>query len=205
MTDRQLRDEIMTIFLAGHETVANALVWTWHLLSENPAVEARLLAEVDSVLTGDRPALADLPRLEYSRMVLDEALRLRPPVWAVPRCPLADDAAGGYRIPAHSSVILSPFVTHRHPEFWDEPERFDPERFRPDRAAGRPRYAYFPFGGGPRMCIGSEFALMEGVLVLATIAREFRLVQATMRRVELEPLITLRPLGGLPMLVERRR
>jgi cytochrome P450 len=137
-------------------------------------------------------------------MVFDEVLRLRPPVWTVLRCPLVDDAAGGYRIKAYSSVILSPYVTHRHPEFWDGPERFDPERFRPERVAERPKYAYFPFGGGPRMCVGSEFAAMEGVIVLASIAREFRLRPVPGHVVRLEPLITLRPSGGLPMVLERR-
>jgi len=204
MTDRQLRDEVMTIFLAGHGTTANALAWTWRLLALNPEVEERLHAEVDDVLNGKLPIMADLPRLQYTRMVLDEALRLRPPVWAVVRFPLADDSAGGYRLPAYTSVILSSYVTHRHPEFWDEPERFDPERFRPELASKRPKYAYFPFGGGPHMCIGNEFAITAGVLALATIAREFRLRSVPGHRIDLEPLITLRPLGGLPMFVERR-
>ena len=205
MTDLELRDEVMTIFLAGHETTANALAWTWHLLSVNPEAEERLLAEIDHVLGGRPACFGDLPRLQYTRMVFDEALRLGPPVWAVCRFPLADDEAGGHRIPAHASVILSPYVTHRHPEFWEDPERFDPERFQPKRAAERPRYAYFPFGGGPRVCIGSEFALMEGVLTLATIAPEFRLRPAPGHQVQPEPLITLRPSGGLPMLLERRK
>ncbi len=204
MTDLQLRDEVMTIFLAGHETTANALAWAWHLLSLNPEVEERLKAEVDTVLSGRLPCLADLPRLTYTRMVFDEALRLRPPVWTVGRFPLTADEAGGYRIPAQTTVVLSPYVTHRHPEFWEEPERFDPDRFSPELVAKRPRYAYFPFGGGPRMCIGSEFATMEGVLTLAAIASEFRLSAPPGHVVEMEPLVTLRPRGGLPMRVERR-
>jgi cytochrome P450 len=204
MTDGQLRDEVMTIFLAGYETTANALAWSWSLLALNPEIEERLHAEVDSVLGGRTPCLADLSRLRYTRMVFDETLRLRPPVWAVCRFALAGDVASGHRIPAHASVILSPYVTHRHPAFWDDPLRFDPERFRPEPVAARPKYAYFPFGGGPRMCIGSEFAMMEGVIALATIAQEFRLRPVPGHRVELEPLITLRPRGGLPMLLERR-
>jgi cytochrome P450 len=204
MTDGQLRDEVMTIFLAGHETTANALAWSWSLLAVNPEIEERLHAEVDSVLHDKLPCLADLPRLRYTRMVFDETLRLRPPVWAVCRFPLADDVASGYRIPAHASIILSPYVTHRHPEFWDDPLRFDPDRFLPEHVATRPKYAYFPFGGGPRMCIGSEFAIMEGVIALAMIAQQFRLRPVPGHEVELEPLITLRPRGGLPMLLERR-
>jgi cytochrome P450 len=204
MTDRQLRDEVMTIFLAGHETMANALAWTWHLLALHPEVEEQLHAEVDHVLNGKVPLIADLPHLRYTRMVLDEALRLRPPVWAMVRFPLADDTVGGFRLPAYTSVVLSPYVTHRHPEFWEEPERFDPERFRPELVSKRPRFSYFPFGGGSHLCIGNEFAIMGCVLVLATIAREFRLLSVPGHRVELEPLITLRPLGGLPMLFEPR-
>lgn len=204
MSDLQLRDEVMTIFLAGHETTANALAWAWHLLAVNPEVEERLHAEVDDVLNGRLPILADLPRLQYTRMVFDETLRLRPPVWTVGRFPFANDAAHGFHIPAYTSIILSPYVTHRHPEFWDEPGRFNPDRFQPERVAERPKYAYFPFGGGPRMCVGSEFAIMEGVLALAAIAREFRFRTLPGHRVELEPLITLRPRGGLPMLLDSR-
>src|SRR5262249_23469975 len=145
MSDLELRDEVMTIFLAGHETTANALNWIWHFLSLNPEVEERLHAEVDQVLGGRAPCLALLPKLQYTRMVLDESLRLCPPVWAIGRFALTDDVAGGYRIPAHSTVLLSPYVTHRHPEYWESPECFDPERFRPALAACRPRFAYFPF------------------------------------------------------------
>jgi cytochrome P450 len=204
MTEMQLRDEVMTILLAGHETTANALVWSWHYIAANPEVEERLRAEVDSVLGGRQPGLADLGGLKYTRMVFDEALRLRPPVWALFRCPLTDDEAGGYRVPSFTTIILSPYVTHRHPEFWDDAERFDPERFLPERVAGRPRYAFFPFGGGPRMCLGAEFATMEGVLALASIAQEFQIEAVPGHTVELEPLITLRPAGGLPMILRRR-
>ena len=205
MTDWQLRNEVITIFLAGHETTANALAWAWHLLSLHPEVEEQIYTEVDSVLCGRLPTLQDITRLTYTRMVLDETLRLCPPAWVIARFPVADDEASGYRIPAYSQVILSSYVTHRHPDLWQEPERFDPERFQPDQAVQRPRYAYFPFGGGPRMCIGSEFAVMEGVLALATVAREYRLRALPGHKVEPEALITLRPRGGLPMFVERRQ
>ena len=205
MTDWQLRNEVITIFLAGHETTANALAWAWHLLSLHPEVEDQLYTEVDSLLCGRLPTLQDIPRLTYTRMVLDETLRLCPPAWVIARYPVTDDEAGGYRIPAYSQVILSSYVTHRHPDLWQQPERFDPERFRPDQLTQRPRYAYFPFGGGPRICIGSEFALMEGVLTLAAVACEYRLLAVPGHDVEPEALITLRPRGGLPMFVERRR
>ena len=205
MTEMQLRDEVMTILLAGHETTANALVWAWHFIAANSEVAERLRAEVDAVLGGRHPCLADLAALEYTGMVFDEALRLRPPVWALFRCPLTDDALGGYRVPSFTTIILSPYLTHRHPEFWDDPERFDPERFDPSRAAGRPRYAFFPFGGGPRMCLGGEFATMEGIMALASMAQEFELEALPGHEVALEPLITLRPAGGLPMIVRRRK
>lgn len=202
--DLLLRDEVMTFLLAGHETTANALAWTCHFLALNPEAEERLHSEVDSVLNGRRPTLADLSRLRFTRMVFEETLRLRPPVWALGRFSLADDQAGRYRLSAYSSVLLSPYVTHRHPEFWEIPERFDPDRFRPEQVASRPGHAYFPFGAGPRMCIGREFAVMEAVVCLATIAGRFRLRNFANHTVELEPLITLRPKGGMPMYVEER-
>ena len=204
MTDGQLRDEVMTIFLAGHETTANALAWAWNLLSLHPGIEERLHAEVDSVLGGRVPCVEDISQLNYTRMIIDETLRLYPPVWAIARFPVSTDEAGGYRIPAYSQVILSPYVTHRHPDFWEKPGGFDPERFLPNRVAQRPKYAYFPFGGGPRMCVGSEFVLMEAVLALATIAREYRLRPVPGQEIEPEALITLRPRGGLPMYIEPR-
>ena len=205
MTELQLRDEIMTILLAGHETTANGLIWAWHFVAENPEVADRLMSEVDRVLCGRQPCLADISSLKYARMVFHEALRLRPPVWALFRCPLSDDVLGGYRVPAFTTIILSPYVTHRHPEFWEDPERFDPERFLPERLARRARYAFFPFGGGPRMCLGSEFATMEGIMALASIAQEFELEPLPAHAVALEPLITLRPAGGLPMMLRRRK
>ncbi|MBI3967523.1 MAG: cytochrome P450 [Chloroflexi bacterium] len=203
MSDRQLRDEVMTMFLAGHETTAILLSWTWYLLSTNPEAGERLRAELAQVLAGRPPTAADLPRLEYTRMVLEEALRLYPPAYALSRAPIADDEIEGYRIPAQSVVFLSPFVTHRHPEYWAAPERFDPERFRPEHVAGRPRFAYYPFGGGPRQCIGASFAVMEAQLVLATIAQRYRLHVDPNHPIALKPTITLRPRHGIVVSAKR--
>jgi cytochrome P450 len=205
MSNRQLRDEVMTLVLAGHETVAMALSWTWFLLSNHPDVERKLHEELDAVLSGRTPGFEDLPQLSYTRMVLEEAMRLYPPAWAIPRQAVQDDVIGGFRIEAGSPVMLLPYATHRHPEFWDNPEGFDPERFTPDKVAQRPRYAYFPFGGGPRLCIGREFALMEAQLILATLAQRFRLQLLPGAQVLPLPLITMRPVGKLKMtLIERR-
>ena len=203
MTDRQLHDEIMTLFLAGHETTANALSWTWYLLSQHPEIEARFHREVDAL--GDRlPQPDDLPRLPYTRMILAESMRLYPPAWAVGRRALNDFDAGGYTIPARSMVLMSQFIMHRDPRFHPEPERFDPERWRPEIAALRPKFSYFPFGGGTRVCIGEQFAWMEGILILATIAQRWRLRYVGPAPPALEPRITLRPEGTLDMKVERR-
>ncbi len=201
LSDQQLHDEVLTLLLAGHETTANLLSWTWYLLSTHPLAAARLRAELARVLSGRLPLMGDLPRLAYTRMVLDEALRLYPPAWIVSRAPIADDVIDGYAIPAGAVVTLSPYATHRHPEFWDNPEGFDPERFTPERVAARPRFAYFPFGGGPRQCIGNGFALQEAALVLATVAQRYRLDLVPGHAVVAQPLITLRPRGGLPMTV----
>ncbi|HEV7589122.1 MAG TPA: cytochrome P450 [Longimicrobium sp.] len=202
MTDRQLRDEALTLFLAGHETTANALAWTWHLLALNPAAEARLHAELDAL--GAAAARADdLPRLPFSRAVLAESMRLYPPAWAIGRQPLEDFAAGGYRVRAGTVVLMSPWVTQRDPRWWPEPERFDPDRWTPENEAALPRYAYFPFGGGPRKCIGEGFAWTEGILVLATLARRWRLRHVPGAEVGRQPLITLRP-TGLRMVAEAR-
>ena len=201
MTDRQLRDEVMTFLLAGHETTAVALTWTWYLLDRNPDVAERLRGEVGAAIGTRTPTLEDLPRLRYVRMVVEEAMRLYPPVWGFMRQALGEDRVGGYRIPKHSVVTISPYVTHRHPAFWDDPERFDPERFRPERSNGRPRFAYLPFSGGPRLCIGNEFALMEAQLVVAMTVQRYRLHLVPGTRVEPESRLTLRPRGGLPMAV----
>jgi len=199
----QLRSEALTLFTAGHETTSNALAWTWYLLARNPDVAARLRSELDQVLGGRTPGFDDLPRLAYTKMVIEEAMRLYPPAWATSRNATVDDEIGGYRIKKNAVVLMSPWVTHRRPDLWEEPERFDPERFTAERSAGRPRFAYFPFGGGPHLCIGSAFALTEATIVLAAVAQRWRLETLDDREVEPEPLVTLRPRGGLPMLPRR--
>lgn len=199
MTDRQLRDETMTLFLAGHETTANALSWTWYLLSQNPAVERRMHEEIDRVLGGRLPAPADYARLPYVEMVFAESMRLFPPAWIVGRLALEDVQLGGWTIPRGAVVIVSQIVTQRDARFWPDPLRFDPERFTPEAKAARPKFAYFPFGGGTRICIGEGFAWMEGVLLLATIAQKWRLLRDTPQPVETQPVITLRPRGGIAM------
>lgn len=204
MTDQQLRDEVVTIFLAGHETTALALTWTWYLLSRHPLVERKLHAELDSVLGGRAPTLADLPSLVYTGMVLEEAMRLYPPVYYLGRQAADDDVVGGYHIPKGAMIGLNMFVTHRHPDFWDNPEGFDPERFEPSRAAGRHKFAYLPFGGGARVCIGSNFALMEAKIVLATLAQRYRLALRPEHPVAYDPIITLRPKHGMVMRVTPR-
>jgi cytochrome P450 len=204
MTDKQLRDEVLTLFVAGHETTSNALTWAWHLLSQHPEAESRLHAEVDEALGGRVPTVADLPRLPYARLIIDETMRLYPPAWITNRQAVADDQVRGYRIPAGAVMFISPYVTHRLPEFWPDPEAFDPERFTPERSAGRPHFAYFPFGGGPHQCIGKGFALVEAHLVLATVAQHYRLRAAPGHPARPLALVTLRPRGGMPMILERR-
>jgi cytochrome P450 len=210
MDDAQLRDEVMTLLLAGHETTANALSWTWDLLARHPEVERRLHEEVDAVLAapdgGVRAATVDdVSRLPYARMVLAESMRLYPPAWTLGYQTLGEYEVAGYTLPARALVLMSQWVVHRDARFYDDPERFDPERWRPERAAERPRFAYFPFGGGTRQCIGEQFAWTEGVLVLATIARERRLRLRDEAPIVPEPTFTLRPRGGVKVRLERRR
>jgi cytochrome P450 len=194
MTDEQLRDEVLTIFLAGYETVANALTWTWYLLSQNPQAEACLRAEIDAVLgSGRLPTLADLPRLRYTEMVFAESMRLYPPAWAMGRQSTADVELGPYRFPAGTYFFFSQYIIQRSPEYFPDPLRFDPERFLPEQKAKRPRFAYFPFGAGSRQCIGEAFAWMEGVLMVATIAQQWRLRFVPGQTVDVQPKITLRP------------
>lgn len=204
MSDKQLRDEALTIFLAGHETTANALTWTWYLLSQHPEIEARLHAEVDEVLGGRAATVADLPRLRYTEMVVAESMRVYPPVWAIGRQAIDDFSLGGYTIPGGTMILMGQWVMHRDPRYYDDPDRFDPERWTPERKAARPKFAYFPFGGGARVCIGEPFAWMEGVLLLATIAQRWRLRLADDARVAPQPLMTLRPKHGMPMVVHAR-
>jgi len=199
MSDQQLRDEVMTFLLAGHETTALALTWSFYLLARDPQAFARVREEAQRELAGRAPGADDLSRLPYAGMVVEEALRLYPPAWLFERQANQDDVIEKYRVPKDALLIICPYVLHRHPAFWDHPERFDPERFTAERSAQRPRFAYLPFGGGPRQCIGNQFALMEARLVLAMVAQEFapRLVPG--RSVALEALVTLRPRGGLWM------
>jgi cytochrome P450 len=204
MSDRQLRDEVITLFVAGHETTANALTWASYLLSTHVAVARELRAEVDEALQGRIPTAADLPNLPYTRRVIDETLRLYPPAWITNRRAIEDDTICGYRIPADAIVSISPYVTHRDPTLWENPEGFDPERFAPERSAGRPHYAYFPFGGGPRQCIGKGFALMETTLVLALLAQRYDLHLVPGRRVETVAMATLRPRYGVVMTAHPR-
>ena len=203
MTDLEVRNQVMTFIGAGHETTATALAWTWYLLSKHPEVERRLREEVIDVLGDRTPTAADARRLSLTRRCFEEAMRLYPPVFGVVRGVVADDEIGGYRIAAGTSVILCQYVTHRHPAAWEDPERFDPDRFLPERAARRPKFAYFPFLGGPHHCVGSDFATMEGAIILAMVVRRYRLRVAPGAVVEPATMVTLRPKHGLPMVAER--
>jgi cytochrome P450 len=204
MSDTQLRDEAMTIFLAGHETTSNALSWTWYLLSQNPHAEELLHAELDMVLQGKIPTFDDVPRLPYTEMVLAESMRLYPPAWAVGRLSVEDYSVAGYVIPKGSLVLLSQYVMHRDARFFPDPEVFDPERWLPDAKEARPQFSYFPFGGGPRRCIGEGFAWMEGILLLATLASRWRMRLDPSHPIELQPVMTLRPKHGIKMTLHER-
>ena len=204
MTDRQLRDEAITLFLAGHETTASTLSWTWWLLTQNPAVEAKLHAELDAVL-GDRvPSLDDLPRLAYAGHVITESLRLYPAAWGMARLAVEDHEIAGYPVTKGMGVAMAQWVVHRDPRWYDAPEEFRPERWEDDLWKRLPRFAYFPFGGGPRQCIGNAFALMEATLILATIARKFRLRLVANHPVAPLASITLRPRHGVRVTLESR-
>ena len=193
MSDKQLRDEVLITFFAGHETTAQLLTWTWYLLSKYPDVAERLHTELEQVLNGRTPAVEDLPKLVYTRMIIDETLRLYSPVALMARDPLQADEIAGYSIPAGSLVTIAPFITHRHPEFWDNPEAFMPERFEPAEVKKRPRYAYFPFGAGERICLGQHFALLEATLILADVAQRFHFDLAPGLSIEPKFMGTLRP------------
>ena len=205
MSDQQLRDEVMTIFLAGYETIANALAWTWYLLSQNPEVERKLHQEIDCVLNGNAPEMADLANLKYTEMVLAESMRLYPPVWAMGRQAITDVEIGPYFLPKDTTMVLMQYVMHRNAKYFPDPLRFDPERFAPEAKASRPRLSYFPFGAGARQCIGEAFAWMEGVLILATIAQKWRFSLVPGHRAEPLPLVTLRPKYGMKMIAHERR
>lgn len=208
LNDAEVRDEVATFVLAGHETTSNALTWSLALLSAVPATRARLEDEVDAVLGDRRPGeldAADLDKLPWTQAVVSEAMRLYPPAWTIEREAVSDDEVCGISVPAGTTVAVPPYLVHRHPETWPNPEGFDPERFLPDRAAGRHRYAHIPFGGGRRGCVGAGFATLEATLVLAALTQRHRLDLAPGRWPRIEPHVTLRPKGGLPMMVYRRR
>jgi cytochrome P450 len=204
MTPVQLRDEVITLFLAGHETTALTLSWTWYLLSRHPEARAALEAEVDAVLGGRPPASADLPRLPFAEAVVTESLRLYPPAYVLGREAVEDTEIGGFPVPRGTTVFMSPWVVHRDPRHFEEPEAFRPERWLDGLARRLPRGAYLPFGGGPRLCIGQSFAMMEAVLLLAAVARRFRLTLEPDVPVTPFPSITLRPEGGVWMRLARR-
>ncbi len=197
MSDKQLRDEVLTILLAGHDTTSNALAWLFYLLTQHPEVEGKLHAEVTAVLQEKAPTFDDLPRLRYTRMVIDEALRLYPPAWATARQAKEADEIREYAIPARSPVVISQYVTHRHPAFWEAPDTFDPERFSPERSMGRHTFAYFPFSGGPRQCIGKDFALIEMQIILAMVVQRYRLALVPGHPIVPEAMINLRPRRGV--------
>jgi cytochrome P450 len=205
MTDEQLRVEVTTFLLAGQETTSLALTWTWYLLSQHPSARERLEREIDTVLGGRPPEYSDLANLSYLRMVVDESMRLYPPAWGFSRQALADDELGGFRLPQGWLAFVIPWVLHRDPAYWEEPEAFDPERFSPERSADRPKFVYIPFGAGPRQCIGSQFALIEAQLTLATLAQSYRLHLKSGHNADPWPLITLRPRYGMPMIIEQRQ
>ena len=204
MSHQQLRDEMMTLFLAGQETTANALTWTWYLLSRHPEAEAKLLEELDRVLAGRAPALSDLPKLPYTEMVIREALRLYPPGPAFAREPIENVAIGGYDVPKGSIVMISPYALHRNERFFANPEQFEPDRFAAGWEERVPRYAYLPFGGGPRVCIGNAFAMMEARLILATVAQHYKLSLEPNEEVAAVQMVTLRPKGPVRMRLDRR-
>lgn len=196
---QRMRDELVTVLLAGHETTASTLTWAFYLLDRNPLVWREVHEEAVEVLGDRTPEYADLHRLRYTAMVVDEVMRLYPPVWLLPRIAQHDDVVGGYHVPAGADLVLCPYTLHRHPDFWPDPDRFDPMRFHPDRPVDRPRYAFIPFGAGPRFCVGNNLGLMEAVFVLACVARGSRLSVRPGYRVVPEPMLTLRVRGGLPM------
>lgn len=204
LTDQQVRDEVVTLFLAGHETTASSLSWIWYLLAQHPEVEAELLAELDVVLGGRPPTIADLPRLRYTDMVVKEALRLYPSIWGFGREALCDTAIGGFFVPAGTTLMMSEWVVHRDPRFFAQPETFDPARWTEEFNKTLPKFAYFPFGGGPRLCIGNTFATTQAVMLLASIVPQFRFTCAPGYVVQPWPALTLLPKDGVHVLVERR-
>jgi len=204
LSDKQLRDESASLYFAGYGTTANTLAWTFYLLAQHPHVMQRLRNEIDSQIGKRTPTMADLPNLPYSQMILSEVLRLYPPGWVSVRRVIADDEIRGFHIPAGSNVTISAYVTHRHLDYWEAPDRFDPERFAPEAAKGRSRFVYFPFLAGPHQCLGKDFALLQAQIILIMVAQRYRLDPMPNHKVEPEPLITLRVRGGLPMMIHNR-
>jgi cytochrome P450 len=204
MNDRQVRDEAMTLFLAGHETTALTLSWTWYLLAQNQGAERKLCAEVDDVLQGRLPTVADWPKLIFTERIVLESMRLYPPAYVIGREALVDCAIGGYFVPRKTTLLMPQWVVQRDPRFFEDPESFRPERWGEEKIKHLPKFAYFPFGGGPRVCIGNMFAMMEMVLVLATIARKFHFRMQPGATVTVQPTFTLRPLPGIPGLIVPR-
>jgi cytochrome P450 len=202
MSDEQVRDEVRTMFIAGHETTATSLAWTWYLLSMHPQVAMRLRTELADVLNGRPPTTGDLPQLTYTWRVIQESLRLYPPIWMYLRTASEDDVIGGYRIRAGKNIYLSPYITHRHLDFWENPEGFDPDRFAPEKTQGWHRFRYWPFGGGPRKCIGNNFAVVEMQLVVATIAQAYDLVLVPGHPVVIQPGLSLRQRDGVLVSLE---
>jgi cytochrome P450 len=210
MTDKQLRDEIITILIAGHETTSNALTWTYYLLSQNPQIERRVFEEIDSVLGGNseeykQPSIADLPKLNYVEKVFREAMRLYPPVWTMGRFVQNDYTLGGYTIPKGSSLMFSQYVMHHNTKYYDNPESFDPDRWTEEFKMHLPRFSYFPFGGGIRGCVGEPFAWQEGILLIATISSYWSMRLAPNQSVKLQPGITLNPKNGIKMKLKSRQ
>jgi cytochrome P450 len=205
MNDKQLRDEVMTFLLAGHETTALTLSWTWYLLAQYPSVEDKLQAELERVLGGRAPEFSDLPALAFAERVIKESMRLYPPAWSLARTVVSDFELSGYRIPAGTNVVMSQWIMHRDPRYFASPEKFDPDRWLPERAQQLPRFAYFPFGGGPRQCIGNSFAMMEATLLLATIAQRFSLRATSNEEIVPVPSFTLRPKSGIVMTAQPKR
>jgi cytochrome P450 len=204
MPDQQIRDEVMTLLLAGHETTAVTLAWTFYLLAQHPEIETKLFTELQTILSGRAPTKQDLPVLTYTDCILKESMRLYPAIWAVVRNPIADCEIGGYTIPAGASIVMSQWVMHRDPRFYDNPESFQPERWLLNPARLMPKFAYFPFGGGPRTCIGASFATMEMILMLATIVQSYKVRLTPNHPVEPSPTITLRPKHGIQVILEKR-
>ena len=205
MTDKEIIDEVMTLIIAGHETGATTLNWAWYLLSQNPAEEKKLQDEADSVIAGDVPTFDEVGNMPFSRQVIEEALRLYPPVWLYSRTAIEDDKVCGYDIPAGTNIFFAPYYLHRHPDFWDEPEAFKPDRFSVEEIKKRHKFAFIPFSAGPRRCIGDYFSIVEMQIHLGTMAKKFKLEYvADEKGVELDPQVNLRSKNSIMMKLIKR-